>query len=133
MNPEPGSNAKGLRVDPQLVFGISVLVALAISWPGLAGAMRGSADIMTVGVRFLIGVAVVWTALFCVASLIAGFSATTTRETKATGPVSDRAATDLSRTTTPATPSFTPPVLELDPAQAVAAAQIAAATETAAG
>jgi hypothetical protein len=69
-------NGRKLRVDPQLVFGLSLLGALAISWPGFSAAMRGSADIMLVGVRFLIAVAVVWTGLFCVASIIAGFAST---------------------------------------------------------
>ncbi len=132
MNPEHGPNPNGVRADPQLVFGISVLVALAISWPGLAGAMRGSADIMTVGVRFLIAVAVVWSALFCVASLIAGFATTSARETDMPGPVGLAEVPGFARSTT-ANPPLTPPVLELDPAQAAAAAQIAAATETAAG
>ena len=65
-----------MRVDPQFVFGLSLIVSLLISWRGFSGAMHGSSDIMTVGVRFLIAVAVVWTGLYLVASLIAGYAAT---------------------------------------------------------
>lgn len=63
------------RVDPGLIFGISLITALVISWPGFSGAMNGSADIVAVGVRFLIAVAVVWTGLWIVTSVIAGFAA----------------------------------------------------------
>lgn len=64
-----------VRVDPQLVFGISLLVSLAISWDGFSKAMHGSADIVAVGMRFLIAVGVVWTGLFLVASLLASYAA----------------------------------------------------------
>ncbi len=81
-----------IRVDPPLVFGVSLLVALAINWKGFEGAMHGSADIVAVGVRFLVAVAVVWAGLFAVASLIASFAANTPAESgDATG---DRRHTD---------------------------------------
>lgn len=115
-------NERKLAVDPQLIFGISLLVALAISWRGLMGAMHGSADIMTVGVRFLIAVAVVWTGLFSVASLLASYAAASQSRSDA----SDE--TDRRRVI----PTITPMNRELE-ADAAAAAAIAAETESAAG
>jgi hypothetical protein len=113
-----------LRVDPQLVFGVSLIVSLAISWRGFEGAMHGSADIVTVGVRFLIAVAAVWTGLFMVASLIASYASSPTVVAPTTGasgsPGSPRSS---------ALPSGN---RALD-ADNVAAAAIAAETETAAG
>ncbi len=116
-------NERRLRVDPQLVFGISLLVALAISWRGLMGAMNGSADIMTVGVRFLIAVAVVWTGLFSVASLLASYAAATPDRENSTGETQDR------RQLSPALSAMS---RELE-ADANAATAIAAETESAAG
>jgi hypothetical protein len=75
MKPQQGP----ARVDPGLIFAISLIGALVISWPGFSGAMQGSADVVTVGVRFLIAVAVLWTGLWIVTSLIAGFAAASER------------------------------------------------------
>lgn len=123
-------NPRGTRVDAQLVFGISVLVSLLIAWPGLRGAMEGSADIMGVGVRFLVSVAVVWSALFAVATLIAGYASTAPaappRDAAPTAGFPGPGAASTG-------PLSAPAALELDAAQADAAARIAAETESAAG
>lgn len=112
-----------LKVDPLLVFGLSLIVSLALSWPGFAGAMNGSADIIVVGVRFLIAVAVVWTGLFLVASLIAGYAASTPTGAVVSG---DRIAVS----TPSATNTITHREVEADNA---AASAIAADTESVAG
>jgi hypothetical protein len=65
-----------VRIDPQLVFGATLVLALAINWSGFSGAMHGAVDIVALGARFLVTVALVWAALFAVASMIAGFAAT---------------------------------------------------------
>ncbi len=92
------NSRRRLRVDPQLVFGVSLIASLFISWPGLRNAMNGSADIMAVGVNLLVGVAVIWTGLFMVASLIASYSATASTVRKSVSvtngpPVAERRAT----------------------------------------
>lgn len=63
---------KGL--DPQLLYGISLLLALAMTWSSLQAAMRGDADIVAVGIQLLVTVAVLWTGGFLVSSLIGGYA-----------------------------------------------------------
>ncbi len=92
-------NGPRVRVDLQLVFGVSLLVALAISWPGFSGAMNGTADIVTVGIRFLVVVGAAWVGIYGVASLIAAYASNPQGADRAAAPVaadrrraSDRAA-----------------------------------------
>lgn len=121
------------RVDPGLIFGISLLTALVISWPGFSGAMNGSADIVSVGARFLIAVAVIWSGLFIVTSVIAGFAAAPALPTARPDQETDSASPP---TTAAALGALAPNAS--DPArpaalEAEAAAAIAAETEHVAG
>ncbi len=61
-------------LDPQLLFGISLLSGLALSWPSLSAAMHGNADIIAAGIRLLLSIAVVWAGIFLVSSLIGGYA-----------------------------------------------------------
>lgn len=66
---------KPKRIDPQLLYGLSLLGGLAMSWPSFATAMRGESDIIAAGIRLLLSIAVVWTGGFFITSLIGGYAA----------------------------------------------------------
>jgi hypothetical protein len=65
---------KPKAVDPQLLYGISLLGGLILAWPSLASAMRGNADIIAAGIRLLLSIAVVWTGGYLITTLIAGYA-----------------------------------------------------------
>jgi hypothetical protein len=100
VNPNPTR-----RVDPHLVFGISLFAALVLSWPSLAGAMHGRVDIVDAGVHLLVAVAVSWAGCYMVGSLVYGYAQsvaqtgpTPVAATTATAPALDtpqRRATDV--------------------------------------
>ncbi len=62
------------RIDPQLVFGISLLLALAVSWPALSGAMHGRVDIVQAGVHLLGALALSWAGCYGVGALLHGYA-----------------------------------------------------------
>src|SRR3954468_13233087 len=62
------------RVDPHLIFGISLFAALVLSWPSLAGAMHGEIDIVQAGIRLLIALAISWAGCYAVGSLVYGYA-----------------------------------------------------------
>ena len=66
---------KPKHIDPQLLYGLSLLGGLVLSWPSLATAMRGESDIIAAGIRLLLSIAVVWTGGFFITSLIGGYAA----------------------------------------------------------
>jgi hypothetical protein len=61
-------------VDPEVLFGISLLIGLALSWGALDGAMHGRVDILAAGVRLLVAVAFAWAGCFGVATMVTGFA-----------------------------------------------------------
>ena len=63
------------RIDPQLLYGLSLLGGLALAWPSLASAMRGESDIIAAGIRLLAAIAAVWTGSFLLSALIGGYAA----------------------------------------------------------
>ncbi len=66
---------KPKRVDPQLLYGLSLLGGLALSWPSLASAMRGETDIIAAGIRLLLSISIVWIGAYFITSLIGGYAA----------------------------------------------------------
>ncbi|HEY3832338.1 MAG TPA: hypothetical protein VGO03_08615 [Acidimicrobiia bacterium] len=64
------------RVDPHLIFGISLFLALAVSWPALSGAMHGSVDIVQAGVHLLVALAIAWAGCYGIGSLLYSYSHT---------------------------------------------------------
>lgn len=61
-------------VDPQLLFGISLIIGLFLAWPSLSSAMQGNSDIVAAGVRLLLSIGVAWTGCFLVSTLIGGYA-----------------------------------------------------------
>ena len=62
-------------VDPQLLFGISLLAGLVLAWPALSSAMHGHSDIVAAGARLLLSIAAAWACGFFLSSLIGGYAA----------------------------------------------------------
>ena len=62
------------RVDPQLLFGISLIIGLFLAWPSLSSAMKGNSDIVAAGIRLLLSIGVAWTGCFLVSTLIGGYA-----------------------------------------------------------
>ena len=69
-NPEANPPTRP-QIDGWLVLAIALVVSLAISWSALAGAMRGDADILAAGARYLVGLAFSWAGVFGFATLVA--------------------------------------------------------------
>ena len=105
MNPE-----RRPAVDPQLLYGISLLIGLVLSWPSLSAAMNGTGDIVAAGIRLLISIAVSWTGCFLVSNLIGGYARTVdvTRLANATG--SGMNNESIGERRTPMTPVATSPL-----------------------
>lgn len=61
-------------LDPEMIYGWSLLGGLALAWPMLSSAMHGEADILAAGVRLLVSVAVLWAGLHLVNSLIGNYA-----------------------------------------------------------
>ena len=69
MNTEPQYPRHATRVDPHLVFGISLFLALGVSWPALSGAMHGTVDIVQAGVHLLVALAIAWAGCYGIGAL----------------------------------------------------------------
>ncbi len=69
------------RVEPQLLFGISLLGGLALSWRALSSAMHGDVDITVAGVRLLVSIAFVWACSYGITALFTSYSMTADRRT----------------------------------------------------
>ncbi len=89
--PGPGPSRPAGRVDPHLVFGISLFIALAVSWPALSGAMHGNVDIIQAGAHLLVAVALSWTGCYGIGTLLHGYAH------GAGTPVARTAAAELTR------------------------------------
>ena len=61
-------------VDPQLLYGFSLIIGLIVTWPSLNSAMHGNSDIVAAGIRLLVTIALSWTGCFLVSNLIGGYS-----------------------------------------------------------
>lgn len=61
-------------VDPQLLFGISLVIGLFLAWPSLSTAMHGDSDIVAAGIRLLLSIGVAWTGCFLLSNLIGGYA-----------------------------------------------------------
>jgi hypothetical protein len=76
--PTPASTAPDesgkAALDPSLMFGISLLLSLALWWPSLTAAMHGDVDITVAGLRYLAALGLSWVAVYGVASLIANYA-----------------------------------------------------------
>jgi hypothetical protein len=73
------------RVDAALTFGVSLIVSVVLWYPTLRATMNGNIEITDAGIRYLLALALAWTAVFGVSSLVAMY------------------------TSKPRTPSFVPP------------------------
>ena len=69
-------------VDPALLFGISLTLSLVLWWPSLVGALHGSIDITSAGLRYLAALGLSWFAVYCVGTLVVGYG----REAQPTPP-----------------------------------------------
>jgi hypothetical protein len=69
-------------VDPALLFGISLALSLVLWWPSLVGALHGSIDITSAGLRYLAALGLSWVAVYCVGTLVVGYG----REAQPTPP-----------------------------------------------
>jgi len=74
LDSQPGRSRPASRVDPALAFGISLFIALAVTWPALIGAMHGTVDIVQAGVHLLVAEAVAWAGCYAVGSLMYGYA-----------------------------------------------------------
>ncbi len=86
------------HVDPQLLFGISLLAGLALSAQALNGAMHGDVDITVAGLRLLVAIAFSWAAIYGITAMFASFSAHVDQAARDTAERPDtprRRATDL--------------------------------------
>jgi len=63
------------RVDPELLFGISLLAGLALSASSLSGALHGDVDITVAGLRLLVAIAFSWAASYGITAMFTSFSA----------------------------------------------------------
>jgi hypothetical protein len=61
-------------VDPALLFGISLALSLVLWWPSLTGALHGTIDITSAGLRYLAALGLSWAAVFGVGTLVAGYA-----------------------------------------------------------
>jgi hypothetical protein len=61
-------------VDPALLFGISLAMSLLLWWPSLTGALHGTIDITSAGLRYLAALGLSWLAVFGVGTLVAGYA-----------------------------------------------------------
>jgi hypothetical protein len=69
-------------VDPALLFGISLVLSLALWWPSLTGALDGSIDITVAGLRYLAALGLSWIAVYGLSLLVSGYG----REAHPAGP-----------------------------------------------
>jgi hypothetical protein len=74
------------RVEPQLLFGVSLLGGLALSWRALSGAMHGDVDITVAGVRLLVAIAFVWACAYGITALLTSYSVAADRRARETPP-----------------------------------------------
>jgi hypothetical protein len=61
------------RVDPALLFGISLGLSLVLWWPSLTGALNGNIDITSAGLRYLAALGLSWLGVFGIGVLVAGY------------------------------------------------------------
>jgi hypothetical protein len=61
-------------VDPALLFAISLGMSLVLWWPSLTGALHGSIDITSAGLRYLAALGLSWVAVFGLGTLVAGYA-----------------------------------------------------------
>lgn len=62
------------RVDPQLLFGISLFAGLVLAAPALHGALEGDVDIVVAGIRLLVSIAFAWCAVYAITWLFVTFA-----------------------------------------------------------
>jgi hypothetical protein len=79
------------RVEPQLLFGVSLLGGLALSWRALSGAMHGDVDITIAGIRLLVSIAFVWACSYGITSLFTSYSIAADRRAHDAPPAPDDA------------------------------------------
>jgi hypothetical protein len=77
MSIDPQRHGATPRVDPHLVFGISLVIALVLSWPSLSGAMHGLVDIVQAAIHLLVAMAISWAGCYGVGSLLHGYAQST--------------------------------------------------------
>ena len=61
-------------VDPAFTFGISLIVSLVLWWGTLQALLAGNVDITDAGLRYLVSLALSWTGVYFVASLVAMYA-----------------------------------------------------------
>ncbi len=71
-------------IDPQLLYGLSLLGGLALAWPSLASAMKGNTDIIAAGIRLLLSIAFVWTGGYLITTMLSGYARTVDQAASAT-------------------------------------------------
>jgi hypothetical protein len=77
------------RVEPQLLFGVSLIGGLALSWRALSGAMHGDVDITVAGVRLLVSIAFVWVCSYGITALLTSYSVAADRRARDTAASTD--------------------------------------------
>jgi hypothetical protein len=60
-------------VDPALLFGISLGLSLVLWWPSLTGALKGSIDITSAGLRYLAALGLSWVGVYGISVIVAGY------------------------------------------------------------
>jgi hypothetical protein len=68
-------------VDPSFTFALSLVLSLLLCYPTFKNMLHGSVDVTQGGIRYLIALAISWSGVHGVASLVAGYAAQTRRPT----------------------------------------------------
>ncbi|MGQ0825077.1 MAG: hypothetical protein ACT4OX_08640 [Actinomycetota bacterium] len=61
-------------VDPAFTFGISLVLSLVLWWGTLRALLAGNVDITDAGLRYLAALALSWTGVYFVASIVAMYA-----------------------------------------------------------
>lgn len=59
--------------DASLVFAVSLVLSLAVSWPSFSAAFSGDLDITVAALRYLVALALSWAGVWLLATAIASF------------------------------------------------------------
>ena len=67
------NSSRRSAIDPQLLYAISLIGCLLLSWRALHTAMQGNGDIVNAGIRLLVSVGFIWTGGYLVSQLIGSY------------------------------------------------------------
>jgi hypothetical protein len=84
-------------IDPALIFGVSFVLAVALSFPTLRPTLHGDVDIADAGIRFFFVLALSWAGVYVLASIVGTSTGRDERRTPPPPPADEGRRDDAAR------------------------------------